>query len=99
MRFYFTPIVVVQLEEADRWWGSNRPAAPRLLLDEVESAVRIIAELPSIGAPYANDALPQARRFLLRGTSFHLYYTVEESHFVIVAVWSAVRGHGPLLVG
>lgn len=93
------PHAVEQLDAADQSWRENRDKAPDLLSTELAEAVERLRSSPDIGAEYENDELPGTRRYLLRPTRFHLYYVVRDDLWVIVAVWSAIRGHGPPLPG
>lgn len=93
----FVPHAVDQLLAADDWWRANREKAPDLFATELNEAIDLLRRTPDAGAAYRNEQLPDARRFLLRRTRFHLYYVVRGDVLVIVAVWSAIRGHGPEL--
>lgn len=95
----FAPEAIGQLEAADAWWRANREKAPALLATEFSEAVELLRESPGVGAGYPNTALPAAKRYLLRRTRFHIYYLVLHEALVVVAVWSASRGHGPPLSG
>ena len=93
----FVPRAVEQLDEAVGWWRQNRTAAPDLLAEELTDALVLLREAPGVGAAYPTDALPDARRYLLRRTRFHIDYVVRDEALVVAAVWSAPRGHGPSL--
>jgi len=93
----FVPHAVEQLLEAEEWWRQNRDKAPDLLATEFEEGIELLRRTPDAGAAYPNQELPDARRFLLRRTRFHVYYVVRDESLVVVAVWSAIRGHGPRL--
>ena len=93
----FVPAAIEQLEAADSWWRANRDKAPNLLGEEFEQAIDLLRDEPRLGAAYENDQLPDARRFLLKRTRFHIYYVVRHETLVVVAVWSAISGYGPRL--
>src|SRR5690606_13289450 len=95
----FVPRAVDQLLDAGAWWRQNRDKAPDLLGEEVDEAIELLRRTPDVGASYPNDELPDAQRFLLRRTRFHVYYVVRHETLIVVAVWSAIRGHGPALGG
>ena len=40
------------LERIDDWWRANRPAAPGLFSNELDSALALLATVPGIGTPY-----------------------------------------------
>jgi len=91
-----TPDADEQIVRADAWWRENRPAAVDLFAAEFETAVRLIELLPDGGVPYRASPLRGVRRLLMRRTRFHVYYAREDAAVVVIlAVWSAVRGHGP----
>lgn len=84
-----------QAERIDAWWRENRPAAANLFAEELETALRTLAETPAVTLRYAPR--PDVRRLLLRRTRHHLYVIEEPSRVLVVAVWSAHRGRGPRL--
>jgi len=59
--------------------------------------VDLAARAPTVGQRHPSDALPDVCRIGMQRTRFHLYYVVRDDSLVVVAVWSAVRGHGPTL--
>jgi plasmid stabilization system protein ParE len=94
------PVVVAleaerQARTIDRWWRTNRSAAPDLFRDEFAAALELIGLAPLAGRRYRGEVAVDARRVLLRSTRYHVYYTVRESDALVVAVWSSVRGTGP----
>jgi plasmid stabilization system protein ParE len=84
-----------QIDRIDAWWRENRTAAPDLFAQELEAALRTLAETPAVAVRYA--AKPHVRRLLLRRTHHHLYVIEEAASVFVVAVWSAYRGRGPRL--
>lgn len=95
MKVEFSAEARSQVERIDAWWRENRWAAPELLADELEEAVRVLGSMPGVGVPYAPK--PGVRRVLLTRTRYHLYIVQEASRVVVVTVWSAYRGRGPRL--
>jgi toxin ParE1/3/4 len=67
------PRARLMLLEAARWWKSNRPEAPGMLDDEVEQALRRIAEQPRCGVVVRGR---DVRRVVLRETGYLLFYRV-----------------------
>jgi hypothetical protein len=55
--------------------------------------------MPRAGKVYRRATSASYRRLLLRRSRFHVYYLIDEATRLvsIVAIWSAVRGHGPVL--
>ncbi len=80
---------------AVRWWAKNRPAAPRLLREELARAIDLVRSSPLMGTVWR----PGIRRIVLERTRYHLYYNVEASpdRIRVLAVWSSIRGRAPRL--
>jgi hypothetical protein len=81
-----------------RWWKTNRPKAPKLFAMELADARRRIAEKPDIGLVYAVRAGGVlVRRVLMPKTRTDVFYEVREDEDVamIVALWGAMKEHGP----
>jgi len=91
----FAPGAAEQLGDANDWWMQNRPESANLLATEFDAAIDLLRDTPGLGAPYPNDELSGARRFLMRRTCFHIYDVLSEHTLIVAAVWSAQRGHGP----
>lgn len=70
-----------------------------LVLKELARAISLLSASPMIGKAYRGASSASYRRLLLRRSHFHVYYLVDEAARVvmIVAIWNAVRGHGPEL--
>lgn len=94
----FTRRAAKQAAEVSVWWHSNRPAAPDLFDIEFEAATALLATTPDVGSRYHHDGIPGLRRISLRRSRYHLYYAHDSDlhEVIIVAVWSALRGTGPL---
>ena len=88
-----------QVRDVGRWWRENRPSARLLFATELRQALLLVADVPGVGVPYPHRTIRSVRRLLLSGTRYHIYYVHDESaHTIeIVAVWNALRGHGPAL--
>lgn len=91
------PRARAEVEAAARWWAENRPAAPTLLLDELEHVYELLRSQPHAGQPAQSTLLAGIRRVLLGRARYHLYYRVldDRQTVVILALWHASRGHGP----
>jgi plasmid stabilization system protein ParE len=85
--------------DASAWWRANRPSAANLFDRELEQTLTLLSEAPDLGRRYHRARVPGLRRILLAGCRYHLYYIHDpvEGKVVVLAVWSAVRGRGPLL--
>ncbi len=88
-----------QIEAMQAWWSKNRPSAPRLLLDELAQAERILRDNPTFGVVYDGHRGSPVRRVLLSRTQKHLYYrySQEREELIVLSVWGAPRGRGPKL--
>ena len=86
-----------QIAQLDQWWRKNRPAAPSLVVDELERLVDLLGDAPEIGSPYSLGGLKNIRRLRLRRTPYMIYYHYEPGGDVatIVSVWSAMRRRRP----
>jgi plasmid stabilization system protein ParE len=95
----FTPRSEAQVLEAAQWWRANRPAATELFDEELDTSLRLLAALPELGRRYPHSRVPGVRRLLMPRTRYHIYYVhdVDGEVLIVLALWSAVRGRGPLL--
>lgn len=89
------PRVELAILEVDLWWRSNREKAPDLFAEELAGAIDLVSSSPSVGKLQTHATLTNLRRVLLRSTRYHVYYVATDAEVVVVAVWNAVRGHGP----
>ena len=66
---------------------------------ELRQALLLVADAPEVGVRYPHPSVEGVRRLLLSGTRHHLYYVHDElgDTVEVVAVWSAVRGLGPIV--
>lgn len=90
---------VEQLREIVAWWEAHRPAAPRLVLDELEHAVRLLELTPELGSPFRRTPVPGVRRLVLQRTKHLVYYVSDREHAVVyvIAVWGAPKAGDPVL--
>jgi len=92
-----TPEADAQVREIDEWWRRNRPTSPNLFAEELATSFGIIGHAPNIGRLYRHSPVPGARRVLLQGTRYHVYYVPHADDVRVLAVWHAQRGVGPPL--
>lgn len=87
----------IEIREAAKWWGSNRPKAPAAFREELGRAFELIAAQPTIGARALDVDLPDVRRILLARVRYHLYYRVVESprRVEVLSLWHESRGAAP----
>mgnify|MGYP001034219991 CR=1 FL=1 len=88
-----------QLAALDQWWRTHRPAAPTLVLDELERAIGLLKDNPEIGRNYTHGGLSNIRYLRLRKTPYLLYYHYESGGdaVTIVSAWSGARHRRPPL--
>jgi len=88
------------LDEADeRWIGEHGYDVDNPLLDEVSRAVLLLQTTPELGVRYLPHTFRREIRRLLLRSGWHVYYwhDTTRSVVVIVAIWFATRGSGPIL--
>ena len=88
-----------QLRDVDRWWVTNRQAAPDLFLNELDRAIDLLSELPEIGPKFQRTNRIGIRRLLLRRSKYWVYYLYDAKRAIvyILAIWSTFRGSDPHL--
>ena len=97
LRVRTTPEADAQIRAIDEWWRRNRSPSPNLFADELAASFEIIGHAPNIGRLYRYSPVPDTRRFLLKGTRYHVYYVPHADEVRVLAVWHAQRGVGPPL--
>jgi plasmid stabilization system protein ParE len=85
------------IEEADRWWRANRPAAADAILEELERALRLIASQPGAGIRARQASVAGVRRILLLKVGYFLYYRLapRRREIRVLALWHVQRGISP----
>ena len=93
----FTATASAHVDTIRDWWATERSAAPELFIDELSAAADRLSRLPSTGAPFDSNAVPELRRVVLPRCRYHLYYTIHppRREVIVRAVWHASRGQGP----
>ena len=78
-----------QIDEVVAWWTRNRPAAPRLFVEELGAAVELLSSTPEVGSQFTRARRRGVRRILLRRSEQWLYYVYDRRHDVVyvLAVW------------
>ena len=86
------------VERIDAWWRSERPAAPRAFLDELESALQLVRDQPEVAPVFTSRNGRAIRRLFLVECRAHVYYLrAQEDTVSVLRVWRAVRGRPPSL--
>jgi len=75
----------------ERWWRTNRRAAPELFREDLEQAIVLLESTPTAGSPASDATLVGVRRVLLRRCRYHLYYRLEGEAVQVLAIWHAMR--------
>jgi plasmid stabilization system protein ParE len=90
----FVPEAAAQAAEAQAWWRAHRDKAPFAFEDDLTELVTMLEQVPrAVGGSVS--ARPGVRRAVLRRVRYNVYFTVEASTVLIVAVWHASRGTLP----
>lgn len=86
------------VEGIHEWWRAERPGAPTAFLDELERALRLLAEQPDVAPVFTSRGERVVRRLLLQESRAHVYYVrTREDVVSVLRVWRAVRGRPPSL--
>jgi hypothetical protein len=91
----FTETAKGHVERERTWWLENRDYLD-LFATDLESAVRLLAVLPSVGTPYTHAGISGLRRLYLEKITCHLYYTFDDDAVIVRALWGARRERGPV---
>jgi plasmid stabilization system protein ParE len=90
----FTATAREHVRLLQRWWLENS-VQPEILQQDLDEAIKMLATLPGIGAPYPEAPVSGIRRLYLERLMSHLYYTFDERELVVRALWHARRGTRP----
>lgn len=84
--------------ELDAWWRVHRASAASLRA-LLQPAFEQLLAAPLVGKVYPHRRVPGARKLLVRGTPYAIYYRadLEREEITVLAVWSAMRRRGPPL--
>jgi plasmid stabilization system protein ParE len=87
------------IRNAAAWWEKNRPHAPALFAEDLESAFALIEEFPHAGEAINHRRIVRLRRVLLSHVQYHLYYAVslEDGVIEVFALWHTSRETKPRL--
>lgn len=77
---------MAQIRAANAWWARNRPAAPNVLVEELERVSDLLAAQPEIGALAPNVRSRGVRHILLSRTRCYLYYRVRAERIEMLAL-------------
>jgi plasmid stabilization system protein ParE len=92
----FLPRAARQMVDAREWWREHREKAPDAFDEDFAGLLTMLEHMPRAeGAPVAQR--PGVRRAVLRRVRYNVYFIVEESTVLILAVWHASRGTPPNL--
>ena len=85
------------IERAAEWWAENRPAAPGAIRKDLEAALALLVEEPSIGTKIETARSDLVRRLYLTRVRYFIYYRVRGKFLDVVAFWHSSRETGPPL--
>ena len=88
---------LAKLERAALWWADHRPAAPGAIARDFETATRLLALQPGIGARCASPRYPGLRSLQLDRVRYDLYYELRPGKIVVLAFWHSNRSSAPKL--
>jgi plasmid stabilization system protein ParE len=92
----FVPRAARQAAEAEEWWHAHRDKAPHAFHEDLSELLTMLEHMPrAVGA--AVNQRPGVRRAVLRRIRYAVYFTVEGSTVLILAVWHTSRGSMPEL--
>jgi plasmid stabilization system protein ParE len=92
----FVPEAAQQAAEAEDWWRAHRDKAPDAFEDDLAELLTVLEQMPlAVGS--AVFGRPGVRRAVLRRVRYNVYFTVDQSTVLIIAVWHASRGTLPQL--
>lgn len=89
------PRAARQIEAAVAWWSMHRHAAPGAVLNDLRSALALLAREPGLGTPVPLDGVPVLRRLYLRRTRYFVYYRVRGGTLEVISFWHERRGDPP----
>jgi plasmid stabilization system protein ParE len=91
------PRAQLQIAAAAAWWREHRPAAPRLLEEELDRALSRLAANPRLGTLSPWPRLPDVRRIVARRVGYMIVYRprLRLKRIEVLAVWHTRRGGPP----
>jgi plasmid stabilization system protein ParE len=96
MRVFLTPEGEAQLALRRKWWRQNRPKAPDLFDQELETAIERIGSGPETFRVFAEKGGHVIRRCLMPKTQCHVYFEVRSSSSAwVLAASGGQRRHPP----
>lgn len=93
----FTAVARRNVATVSEWWIANRPNSPAAFVDELDTALALVAAMPQSGSIYPTGRRREVRRVLLACSGYHVYYAATDDAVIIRAVWHVARGRGPAL--
>ena len=87
MRMHLRPEAETDIEEAARWYEQQRGGLGDEFLDEVSMTLAAISDNPRLYPVVHKDA----RRALIHRFPFGIYYRVEETAIIVIAIMHGSR--------
>ena len=87
MKYRFHPDALHEYEKSALYYFDISPQLARKFVEDVEKAIKRIQRNPSAWTAVDEDV----RRCMTKNFPFGIYYTIEDDHFLIVAVMHLSR--------
>lgn len=93
MNIVVSPQAASDIEGALRWWGANRPKAPKLLEQELRLAFLFLERAPNAGIRMRSGRPANVRRVPLPRSRYLLYYRLvdDEETVRVLRLWHMSR--------
>jgi plasmid stabilization system protein ParE len=91
------PIAVEQIGAVRAWWRLNRRGGQELFDRELRHALELIQRAPRASKRFDSVDGAEVRRVLLPRSRYAIYFVIEETEILVVALWHQSRGSGPPL--
>lgn len=95
-RVRFTAAAYRHLKSERAWWIKNRDQR-ELFAKELDRALKLLAIYPAMRSREPSAKFRNLRRFLLRKTHCHVYYTFDDHEVIVRAIWGARRARRPVI--
>jgi plasmid stabilization system protein ParE len=79
--------------ELELWWRANVQSDPNRISEELQAALELLQQHPLAGKRHNNRQIQGARKLLLTGIQYYLYYTYDPNGPLIevCSIWNTKR--------
>ena len=95
LELFISRRAATEIDRVAGWWAAHRPAAPGVVRKDLEAALALLVDQPSLGGQVPTATSPGIRRFHVDRIHYWVYYRVRENRLEVVSVWHSSRGAGP----